>query len=176
MFSFDLTQQECGSLPCPPTIPVSDAVEVTIDLSNSTTATVTFTAPDSTTFKALLELNINGAFDSSSTLGLAGGSGSPSSCGYGENTCVNGGEDTFGQTSLETGSDTGLTTATIDLIAEDGNSWANAADVLTPTCGPANRLADPSCVLGYDDPSSEKTGGSTGYGSQYSNGFEAVAA
>jgi hypothetical protein len=117
VIDFYLTQQECSAA-CSPTIPVPDAVEVTVDRTSSTATTVTFTAPTGKTFNAPLELNINGDYSATSSLGIT----------------TQGSEDAFGVTSLETGSASDLTTATIGLTAGGSNSWASAANVLTPTC------------------------------------------
>jgi hypothetical protein len=159
LIDFWLTQQECSAA-CSPTIPVANAVEVGVNLNMTTqVATITFTAPSGVTFEAPLELNINGDYSATSSLGIT----------------TQGSEDTYGVTSLETGSSSSITSATITLTAEGGNTWASAANVLTPTC--PVEVATPSCVVGYNDPSSEnQAGNSTGYGSQYPAGLEAVVA
>lgn len=151
VISFYLTTTESGG-----TISQSSAVEVTVDLTSSTAATVTFTAPGTSTVDAPVELNINGDYSATSTEGIT----------------TDGSEDSFGVMSLETGSGQGHSSITIDLTAEGGNSWASAANVLTPTC--PVEVATPSCVVGYNDPSSEnQAGNSTGYGTQFSHGLEA---
>jgi hypothetical protein len=148
---FYLTQPECTDGCGPGTAPAllsdSAAVEVDVDLVSSTSAIVTFTGPDSSNIGAPVELNVAGFFLASSTEGLAPASpcgnytGAPA-------TCAPGSEDHFGTMDLET-SAVAAHTITVDLTAEDGNTWATAAAVLTPT---------------------------TGYGSAYSQGFEAVVA
>jgi PEP-CTERM motif len=162
VISFYLTTTESGG-----TISQSSAVEVTVDLTSDTAATVTFTGTGTTgTIVTPVELNILGQYsatatgNSSGTIGIAApGTGS---------------EDTFGTMSLETGTATGNHTITIDLTAGGTNSWASAANVLTPTCGPDNGPAHPSCVLGYMDPITEnEANSSTGYGTQFSHGFDA---
>jgi hypothetical protein len=162
VISFYLTTAEGGG-----TISQSSAVEVTVDLTSSTTATATFTGPGSSNIGAPVELNIDGAFQATSTEGLA-----PSSpCGYGTTACAPGSEDSFGTMSLETGA-TANHTITINLTAEDGNSWADAAAVLIPTCPNTESTPQPGCG-GYG----VGTGDSIGYStSEYSHGFEAVVA
>ena len=71
-----------------------------------------------------------------------------SPCGFGTTACSPGSEDSFGTMNVETGS-AAHPTITISLTAENGNSWASAAAVLIPT---------------------------TGFGSQFTHGFEAVVA
>lgn len=143
--SFYLTTVECTA-PCTPTI-LSDAnaVEVIVTELTTTTATVEFLAPTAGgKIDAPVLANVNGAFDASTT--YADGLAPANPCGYGLTACASGGGDHFGTMDLETGGGDSATSLTISLTAEHGNSWADAADVLTPT---------------------------TGYGSQYSHGFEA---
>ncbi|HXW64806.1 MAG TPA: VPLPA-CTERM sorting domain-containing protein [Burkholderiaceae bacterium] len=161
--SFYLTQPECTdgctAGDAPALISNSVAVEVTVTLtqSNFTTAatgtsdyaTVTFTNYNASNIGVPVELNVNGEFMAASTEPLApnspcGGNGYTGAA----NICSTGSEDHFGTMSLETGA-VGHQTFTIDLTAENGNSWANAASVLALT---------------------------TGYASAYSQGFEAVVA
>lgn len=143
--SFYLTTRECTA-PCTPTIiSNANAVEVVVTLLTSTTATVEFFAPTAGgTINAPVLINVNGIFTAtSSTDGLA----PTDPCGFGYTACAPGSEDSFGTMDVETGSGQGHSTITIGLTAANGNSWASAANVLTPT---------------------------TGHGSQYSQGFEAV--
>jgi len=159
VMSFFLTTNESGG-----TISQSSAVEVTVDLTSSTTAVVTFTPPSGVTnIAAPVELNINGPFQATSTEGLA----PTSPCGFGTTACAPGSEDSFGDMSLETGS-AAHTTIVIDLTAENGNSWTSATDVLIPTC--ANTEPTPSTGCGGFGVSG---GDSLGYGSQFTHGFEA---
>jgi hypothetical protein len=126
--SFFLTTQETG-----PLLAQSSAVEVTVQTTSSTTAIVTFRPPNGTTnVVPPVEINVNGAFEAISTEGLAptspcfGNGASGTACAPG-----GGGAATFGTMSLETGS-SNHPSVTIDLIAENGNSFADAAAVLTP--------------------------------------------
>jgi PEP-CTERM motif len=151
---FYLTQPECTGSCGPGTAPapISDsvAVKVDIDLASSTSAVVTFTNYNSSSIGVPVELNVAGKFQANSTEPLAP-SNPCNGNGYtsaGVNACSPGSEDHFGTMDLET-SAVGAQTITIDLTAEGGNSWASAAAVVTPT---------------------------TGYGSAYSQGFEAVVA
>ena len=148
--SFFLNQPECTGT-CtiiPGLIPNTSAVEVTINLLTSTTATVVFQNPTSGNIGAPVLLNVSGAFQASSTEPLApsspcGGNGFATPVG-----CSPGSEDHFGTMSLETGA-VGANTITINLIAEGSNSWASALAVLHPT---------------------------TGFAAAYGHGFEAVVA
>jgi hypothetical protein len=145
---FYLTQQQCtsgcgaGTAPAP--LPDSSAIEVIVDLTSSTTATVEFVGPSGGKIVAPVSVNVDGLFDASTSYGPGLAPTNP--CGYGLTACAPGGDDHFGTMNLETGGGSSATTITISLTAEDGNSWADAADVLTPT---------------------------TGFGKAYSQGFEA---
>jgi len=148
--SFYLTQPETGGTP----ISNADAVEITIDLNTTTTATVTFTpptaGPNTGTMKGPYELNVRGTY--SATL-------CPGSC------VTNGGEDSFGVMALTTGSQTETSPFTIDLTATGSNSWATAAAVLIPTCPGSEANNPPACADGISG---------DGYAtSKYSHGFEA---
>lgn len=141
---FYLTTQE----PAPGTIiSQADAVEVDVDLTSSgtgtSTAMVTFTAPTMGTNAGVLdtpvELNVSGNFVATTTIPLAGGTGTGKTCGIGagntgSGTCTTGAEDGFGVMDLETSSVSTGSPFTIDLTA---GTWANAAAVLTPTTLPA---------------------------------------
>lgn len=162
VISFYLTTAEGGG-----TISQSSAVEVTVDLTSSIAATVTFTGPGSSNIGAPVELNIDRAFQATSTEGLA----PLSPCGFGTTACAPGSEDSFGTMSLETGA-AAHHTITIDLTAENGNSWANAAAVLIPTCPNTKSTPQPGCG-GYGVPTGDSSGYST---TEYSHGFEAVVA
>jgi hypothetical protein len=145
---FYLTQEQCtgacgaGTAPAP--LANSSAIEVIVDLTSSTTATVEFEGPSGDKIVAPVSVNVDGLFDASTSYGPGLAPTNP--CGYGLTACAAGGDDHFGTMNLETGGGSSATTITISLTAEDGNSWADAADVLTPT---------------------------TGYGKAYSHGFEA---
>jgi hypothetical protein len=135
--SFFLNQPECtGNCTTDPAlIANAAAVEVTVDLLTNTTATVVFNAPsDAPTSKigAPVLINIAGLFQASSSEGIAGGSGPSSTCGFGTSPCTAGSEDHFGSFNVET-SAVGANSITINLTAEDGDTWANAASVLTPS-------------------------------------------
>jgi hypothetical protein len=150
IINFYLTQPECTGTCGPGTAPAlianSAAIEVTVDQLTGTTATVTFTGTGTTgTIGAPVLINVDGFFQASSTEGLA----PTSPCGFGLTACAAGSEDHFGTMDLETGSAGGHHTITIDLTAENGTTWADAAAVLIPT---------------------------TGFGAAYSEGFEAVVA
>ena len=128
---FFLTTPEGGPIG---SIPISSAVEVDVALISSTSATVTFTAPGATTNKVTgpFEINVNGAFQASSTEGLA--PVSPCTGNVVGHTCATGGEGAsyFGQMNVETGS-TAVHSFVIDLTALTGNtSWTTSAAVLTP--------------------------------------------
>jgi hypothetical protein len=134
--SFFLNQGECtgscgaGSVPAP--IANMNAVEVTVTLTDSTHASVLFDAPGATNVGAPVWIKVAGAFQASvipASEGLAGGN---NPCGFGISACATGSEDHFGTFNVGTGA-TDIQTITINLIAENGNSWANEAAVLTPT-------------------------------------------
>jgi hypothetical protein len=141
--NFFLNQPECtGSCTTAPAlISNSSAVEVIVTTTTGTTgdftgATVQFIAPGPST--NLLDdpalINVNGS--SSATVSIPGGVVGP------------GNEDHFGTFSDETGA-VDAHTLTFTLIATNGNSWTDAADVLTPT---------------------------TNFAAAYGHGFEAVTA
>jgi hypothetical protein len=72
----------------------------------------------------------------------------------------------------------GGTAAFTQLTIYLSGTWSSAANVLTPTCGPDNTSPDPDpgCVIGKNDPASEnQANSSTGFGTEYPNGFEAEA-
>jgi hypothetical protein len=140
VMSFFLTQGECtgGSCTVPPPIvgSPSTAVEVTVNLTDSTHASVTFTGIGTTgLLNAPVLANVSGAFQATVTPtseGLA-----PSSpCGTGltpNNPCAPGNEDQFGTFDLETGGSDSQHTITLNLTAVNGNTWADPTAVLTPT-------------------------------------------
>jgi hypothetical protein len=153
IINFFLTQPECtgscGPGTAPPLISTSAAVQVTVNELTSTTATVTFTGTGTTgSIGAPVLINVNGFFQASSTQGLA----PTNPCGFGITACAPGSEDHFGTMNVETGAASGHHTIVINLTAENGTTWANAAAVLTPTTT------------------------ATGLGAAYSHGFEAVVA
>jgi hypothetical protein len=136
--NFFLTTPETGTAPTQ-----ANAVEVTVSTwtssafttlatGSSTFATVVFTNPDTAVNMAPVEINISGAFQASSTEGLAGGNSPCGGNGGPTPTCAGGGDGagTFGTMSIETGS-SNHSTITIDLLAEGTNSWLDAAAVLT---------------------------------------------
>jgi hypothetical protein len=104
---------------------------VTVNLTDSHDATITFTGPGTTTnITGPVMMNVAGLFQASSTAGLA----PASPCGFGLTPCVPGQFDQFGVMDLETGAPASHV-YTIILTAVGGNSWADAASVLTPTTG-----------------------------------------
>jgi hypothetical protein len=111
--SFWLLTPESGTAPTQ-----AQAVEVTVDASSSTMATVTFQNPGSNDM-APVELNVNGTFSATSAEGITTASG-----------CCGEGAGTFGTMSLETGS-ANHSSIVITLTATGTNSWANADAVLT---------------------------------------------
>jgi PEP-CTERM motif len=134
---FFLNQGECtGTCGSPGTVPApiadSAAVEVTVALTDSTHASVLFDAPGASNVGAPVWIKVAGSFQASvtpSSEGLA----PVSPCGFGASqACATGSEDHYGTFNVGTGA-TDIPTITINLIAENGNSWANAAAVLTPT-------------------------------------------
>jgi hypothetical protein len=127
--SFFLTTQETG-----PALTSLTADEVTVVWVNSTTATVTFTPPSGTTnVLPPVEINVDGKFEATSTDGLAPASPCFGNGATGGTACATGGggASTFGTMSLITGS-SAHPSVTIDLTAVNGNSWADAALVLSP--------------------------------------------
>ena len=137
--SFFLTQPECtGTCTTDPAlISNADAVEVTINLLTSTTATAVFTAPtvgpNANHIGVPVELNVSGNFIATEPTGPNQEPLAPSSpCGPNQAThCSTGSEDHFGDMDVITGA-VQLSTITIDLSLASG-TWANAAAVLTPT-------------------------------------------
>ncbi len=131
---FFLTQGECTGSCGPGTAPapVADlaAVEVTVTLTDSTHASVLFDAPGASNVGAPVWIKVAGSFQATAenNQGLA----PTSPCGFGITACAPGSEDHYGTFNVGTGA-ADHPTITIDLIAENGNSWANAAAVLTPT-------------------------------------------
>ena len=104
-------------------------VEVTIDELTTTTATVVFQQASPDNFKAPVGINVNGFFDVTSVTGSGTGNG-VDPCGFGLAACSGGGTSHAGSFNFETSAvNTG--TITIDLTAENGTTWANAASVLT---------------------------------------------
>jgi hypothetical protein len=140
--SFFLNQPECtgtcGPGSVPSLIPNSSAVNVTINLFTSTFASAIFTNPTAGNITDPVELNIAGGnFIATSNIPLAGGTGVGTTCGLGtgntgSGTCAPGSDDHFGTMSLET-SAVGAHTITINLTADNGVTWANAAAVLAFT-------------------------------------------
>jgi hypothetical protein len=147
---FFLTQGECtgscgaGTAPAP--IADSSAVEVFVSLTDSTHASVEFVAPSGTNVGAPVLINVKGSFQASAENNEGLSPTSP--CGFGITACNPGSEDHYGTMNVETGS-ADHPTITIDLTAENGTTWADAAAVLTPT---------------------------TGFAAAYSHGFEAIVA
>jgi hypothetical protein len=134
VISFFLTQGECTGACGPGTVPApianSAAVEVTVTRTDSTHASVLFDAPGASNVGAPVWIKVAGAFQATAenNQGLA----HTSPCGFGTTACDPGSEDHYGTFNVGTGA-AAHPTITIDLIAENGNSWANAAAVLTPT-------------------------------------------
>jgi hypothetical protein len=128
----------------------ANSVEVTVDETSDTTAIVTFTGIGASgDISAPVLLNVAGEFSAATSYGDGLAPGNP--CGGDGYTgdahnCAPGGGDHFGTMDLETGGGSSSHTIVIDLTAEGTNTWADAADVLTPT---------------------------TGYGAAYSHGFDA---
>jgi PEP-CTERM motif len=118
VIDFFLNQPELVNGTVPPTIPDTSAVEVTVNELSPTSATVTFTAPGSSDIDTPALINVNGS--ANATVTLAGG------------VVENGNEDGFGTFSFET-SAVKANSFTFDLTATNGNSFADAAAVLTPT-------------------------------------------
>jgi len=135
--SFFLTTEEGGTIISPAT----NAVEVTVSLTDSTHAVVTFTPPSGNTFPPV-EINVSGFFQASSTEGLATTSPCDNISG-GVTNCATGGDGAgfFGTMSLETGA-TNTSSVVINLLALNGNSWANEAAVLTPNSKGFEALVD----------------------------------
>ncbi len=114
---------------------------VTINCSSTTSCTVTFTADSANGYQLMdssaADLNVNGSFavSSYSTTTLAGS-------GFTSNTATFGGAgqvDGFGNfnltTNLNDGSASAVNTISFTITATNGNSWADAAAVLTPNSG-----------------------------------------
>jgi hypothetical protein len=105
---------------------------VTVTLTDSTHASVLFDAPGTSNVGAPVWIKVAGSFQASvipSSEGLAGGH---DPCGFGTFACATGSEDHYGTFNVGTGAQD-IQAITINLLAENGNSWANAAAVLTPT-------------------------------------------
>jgi hypothetical protein len=137
--SFFLTTEEGGTIISPPT----SAVEVTVSLTDSTHAVVTFTPPSgNTNVLPPVEINVSGFFQASSTEGLASTSPCDNISG-GVTNCATGGDGAgfFGTMSLETGA-SDHPSVVINLLALNGNSWANEAAVLTPNSKGFEALVD----------------------------------
>ena len=151
LIDFWLTTKEGGAI-----IPQSSAVKVEVTTTAGTPgdwtgATVVFTPPSGQTdIGAPVAINVRGEFEASSSEGLAAASpcGGNGFTAPGVPACVVQAEDNFGNMNVNTGS-ASHTSVTIILTAEGTNSWADPAAVLTPT---------------------------TGFGSAYPQGFEAVEA
>jgi hypothetical protein len=128
--------------------------EVTVDLTNPTAATVTFSAPSGDLPTTVYLINVNGGFTAKIGNSNVSGLGS---------------EDTFGQMSLITGQISGVTSFTIDLTAAGTNSWSSAANVLIPTCPNTEPTPSPGCG-GFG-----VSGNSEGFAAAtYHQGFEAA--
>ncbi len=125
-------------------------VNVNINRTNNTTATITFTSQTNNGYTYYLidgsavALNVNGAFTVSATSGFYGfGSGPNGGNGNCNNGTIvgNGCVDTTGQqvdgfgsfnlTVSNKDADTGLTSLSVTLTATGGNTWSNALAVLT---------------------------------------------
>ncbi len=114
---------------------------VTIDCTTTTTCTVTFTADSANGYQLMdssaADLNVNGSFAVSnySSTTLPGG-------GFSSNNATFGGAgqvDGFGNfnltTNLNDGSGSAVNTISFTITATNGNSWADAAAVVTPNNG-----------------------------------------
>jgi hypothetical protein len=103
-------------------------VEVIVDELTTTTATVEFEISGGS-FKAPVGINVNGFFDVTSIVGSGTGNGGALPCGFTATACSGGNTSHAGSFNLET-SAVNSGTITIDLTAENGTTWANAAAVL----------------------------------------------
>jgi hypothetical protein len=122
--SFYLTVDENGH-----STPPADSVLVTIDLSDPTHASVTFTGESGYLMNNVF-LNVDGAFSVSSVSGVQPGLGTPSYHVSGA-----GGLDSYGTFSefLTPTPSAGSSSIVIDLIATGSNTWSSASNVLIPT-------------------------------------------
>lgn len=136
VINFFLTQGECTGACGPGTVPApianSAAVEVTVTRTDSTHASVLFDASGATNVGAPVWIKVAGSFQATVTPASEGLAGGHNPCGFGTFACATGSEDHYGTFNVGTGA-MDIPTITIDLIAENGNSWANAAAVLTTT-------------------------------------------
>jgi hypothetical protein len=149
---------------------ITPTVEVIVtgttgSLGDYTAATVELEALSGTINSPAI-INVNGDFSGTYTYGTVT---DPTEHSGGSVTGTQS-EDTFGEMSAgSAGGLTGDTTFTFTLTAEGGNSWADAAAVLIPTCPNTESTPGPGCG-GYG-----VSGASVGYStSEYSHGFEAV--
>jgi hypothetical protein len=132
---FFLNQGECTGACGPGTVPApiadSLAVEVTVTRTDSTHASVLFDAPGASLVGAPVWMKVAGAFQAS-VIPAAEGLAPTTPCGFGITACATGSEDHFGTFNVGTGA-ADIAMITINLVAQNGNSWANADAVLTPT-------------------------------------------
>ena len=100
-------------------------------MTDSTHASVLFDAPGTSNVGAPVWIKVAdpASVVIPSSEGLAGGH---DPCGFGTFACATGSEDHYGTFNVGTGAQD-IQAITINLLAENGNSWANAAAVLTPT-------------------------------------------
>jgi hypothetical protein len=116
------TTPTMGGSPAP-----NPQVEVLVDELTTTTATVEFEISGGT-FKAPVGINVNGFFDVTGVVGSGTGNG-VEPCGFGLAACSGGNTSHAGSFNFET-SAVNSGTITIDLTAENGTTWADAAAVL----------------------------------------------
>jgi hypothetical protein len=124
-------------------------VEVLVDELTTTTATVEFEISGGT-FKAPVGINVDGFFDVTGVVGSGTGNG-VDPCGFGITACSGGGTNHAGSFNFET-SAVNSGTITIDLTAENGTTWADAAAVLVANSNgweAADNMASSPQDLGY---------------------------
>lgn len=164
---FDLNVGNVGGLACC----TGPYAQVTIDLTSSTTATVTFDSLDNGGFLYLIGANQGAGINVNGTATSTGFSGSNSVAGFTPGTLSDGGStqfDGFGlfsnSVSVSDGFKSTYTEISFTLTATGATTWSSAANVLSPNSN-GNSLA----VHGFAcaDPCSVTEGAfATGFASQ----------